>query len=738
MPPTNDNRRTKLEMRVESIRRSTTIMISALNVVVLTTVAAAQSADHVAVDAGGYSRDCGIAIRHDGPHLEVRWALSDESKDHGYLTLDLRPGQRLISALGISSREDADADVLLKEVDPVVFLTVGSRQTPPGKPPGSKWQVFFDKPADRPHETFRGKLVLTEVKVESEGRRAAITLHTLTAGSFTGALQFVFYSGCPLVQIQAVLSTHEDSRAIIYDAALVGRDAGWKSFAWVDPEEERQTTDADGGTSDRHLAVKHRTIVAEADHGSIACFPPPHQYFFPRDLTTNLSSVWIGRGHAGIEDEFGFGIRNDKAGGGAFVPWFNAPPDTAQRLSVFYLLSRGNARKALDETLRYTHGDRFEPLDGYLTFTSHWHMAVAVSAMERKARGDGDVVPDWVRVFKDMGVNMVHLADFHGDGHQFDPGPLRLAELAALFAECRRLSDERLLVMPGEEVNTFLGLPEPGRHSGHWMSLFPRPVAWIMQREANQPFVTDDPQYGKVYRVGSRQDVTRLIDAEQALVWSAHPRNKASSWTPDIFRHEDFYLADSWLGAAWKAMPADLSERRLGTAVLALLDDMANWGQHKYMPGEVDVFKIDHTHELYGHMNVNYLRLDHLPRFDDGWHNVLDTLRTGQFFVTTGEILIPSCRIGGKLSGETLTLVDETVELRADVKWTFPLAIAEVVSGDGQRVYRESIDVNDTGPFGNKTFVMHPRLKGRNWVRFEVWDIAANGAFTQPVWIANR
>ena len=24
----------------------------------------------------------------------------------------------------------------------------------------------------------------------------------------------------------------------------------------------------------------------------------------------------------------------------------------------------------------------------------------------------------------------------------------------------------------------------------------------------------------------------------------------------------------------------------------------------------------------------------------------------------------------------------------------------------------------------------------RKWVRFEVWDVAANGAFTQPVWLA--
>ena len=45
-------------------------------------------------------------------------------------------------------------------------------------------------------------------------------------------------------------------------------------------------------------------------------------------------------------------------------------------------------------------------------------------------------------------------------------------------------------------------------------------------------------------------------------------------------------------------------------------------------------------------MNVNYLKLDHLPKFSDGWQPVLDTLRHGQFFTTTGEILIPQFTVG--------------------------------------------------------------------------------------------
>jgi hypothetical protein len=110
------------------------------------------------------------------------------------------------------------------------------------------------------------------------------------------------------------------------------------------------------------------------------------------------------------------------------------------------------------------------------------------------------------------------------------------------------------------------------------MSLFPRPVFFTLKRGDEQPFSEESREYGKVYHVGSRADMIRLIKEENGLVWAAHPRIKASSWTPDVFRHEDFYLADYWLGAAWKAMPGDLSRERLGDRALALASDMANWG----------------------------------------------------------------------------------------------------------------------------------------------------------------
>ena len=140
----------------------------------------------------------------------------------------------------------------------------------------------------------------------------------------------------------------------------------------------------------------------------------------------------------------------------------------------------------------------------------------------------------------------------------------------------------------------------------------------------------------------------RLFEAERGLMWTAHPRIKSSFKFPDQYKDTEFFRSDRFLGAAWKAMPADLSRPTLGWRVLDLLDDMSNWGAKKHVLGEVDTFRMEPDFETYAHMNINYLRLAKLPRYDDGWQPVLDALRGGEFFTTTGEVLIPEFTVGGK------------------------------------------------------------------------------------------
>ncbi len=283
-------------------------------------------------------------------------------------------------------------------------------------------------------------------------------------------------------------------------------------------------------------------------------------------------------------------------------------------------------------------------------------------------------------------------------------------------------------MLPGEEPNRYFG--------GHWMNIFPKPVYWIMSTQPDKPFVEEHPEYGKIYHVRNKVEMLKLLELENGLAWTAHARIKGSKGFPDKYKDEEFFQSDRFFGAAWKALPADLSQPRLGKRVLDLMDDMANWGHKKYAIGEADLFRLEPTYEIYGHMNVNYLQIDKLPKFQEGWQPILDAMENGKFFVSTGEVLLPAFSVNGKGSGEILKL-DKRGRAKIDIEidWTFPLNFAEIVSGDGDEVYRERINLNKTQAFGKEQFSFSTILKDRKWVRFEVWDVAANGAFTQFVWL---
>jgi hypothetical protein len=423
--------------------------------------------------------------------------------------------------------------------------------------------------------------------------------------------------------------------------------------------------------------------------------------------------------------EFGLGIRQDLMGDRRHVPWFNAPPNTMQRLNFFVLLSTQKDGKILREVKQFTNADFYQPLDGYYTMASHFHTEHVMDVLTHKPLPE---IPGHVKALRKTGVNIMHLGEFHLAGNPRDDGPKRLPEFQKMFEECERLSDGDFLMLPGEEPNSHFG--------GHWMNLFPKPVYWIMSRQDDEPFVEEHPKYGKVYRVGDKEDMLKLLEVENGLAWTAHARIKGSTGFPDRYKDEEFFKSDRFLGAAWKSMPADLSKDRLGTRVLDLMDDMANWGMKKYVIGEADLFKIEPDYELYGNMNINYLQLDELPKFEDGWQSVLDAMEKGKFFVSTGEVLLPGFSVEGKGSGETVNLSGKgNSEIKMNIKWTFPLNFAEIISGDGEQVFREKIELKSTEAFGEQEFIFNADLQGKKWVRVEVWDVAANGAFTQFVWI---
>jgi hypothetical protein len=688
-------------------------------------VPARHQAAEPAVDLSAYRKESGVSVRQDSGLLTLRWPLAEGAE--GVLVLNLRAEKPLIDQIGLASSVSDAVTPLLRGLDPVFFLTVGIRDLSQ-----QGWHVFFDNPPRRPHETYPAVLHRGNVRVQSQGRRSTVILDGLSAGPFRGDLRFTVYPGCRLLHVEAVVSTDKEGCAFLYDAGLASPAPDWKTLAWLDTDDRLQRVATASQQSPTPIAVRYRTLVAEAAGGSVAVLPPPHRYIYPLDFADNFKLVWHGRGFHAHGKGWGFGIRQPPEGDGRWVPWVNAPPHTQQHLSAFYLLSGGNAETALEEVRRFTHGDRFPKLPGYRTFTSHYHIEHTLDfrAQQRRQKTDGVPrgleQPAFVTTFKAHGVDVVHLAEFHVS-HTPELNAQRLSLLKTLHNECRRLSDEQLLVLPGEEPNVYLG--------GHWVSLFPRPVYWVLHPPPATPFARSVEGLGTVYAVHNAQDVLRLMERENGLMWTAHPRTKGSYGFPDRYRDQAFFQSSHFLGAAWKNMPSDYSKPRLGVRALDVFNDMLNWGQRKFLVGEVDIFKVFPSQELYGHSNVTYLRLDRLPRFDDGWQPVLDALRGGHFFVSTGEVLLPEFTVGSKKSGQILHLnKNGPVDIIARLEWTFPPAFAEVIWGDGTSVHRQQVDLSDEQGFSGKVLHIPVNLRGAKWVRLEAWDIAANGAFSQPVW----
>jgi hypothetical protein len=672
----------------------------------------------VKVDLKNFSTKNGARVTVSDQLLQVQWPAGSEQ--NGKIILNLENNKPLFNSIGLvyggSTRE------VVKNIDPVFLLTIGKRDLVSQ----NGWNIFFDKVPLKPHHTDRVNLEKKHAAISSSGSRTTIKIDEVIAENFKGWIEITLFNGSPLFNVAAVLSTSNDSTAIVYDAGLISTEETWNTIAWADVYDKMLAIA--GGLADtaKNERVKYRTIIGETKNGSIAVFPPPHQYFYPLDEAFNLQFTWHGKNYRKMVDGYGIGIRQDLYGDNRYVPWFNSPPGTQQRLSFFCLLNKGAADLALNEVKKFTHNDAYVPLQGYKTLSSHFHNEFIMKVV--LANRPVPDTPNFVKVFRKLGVDIVHLAEFHYTAHPKGPDAQRLKELHALFQQCRRLSSNKFLLLPGEEPNEFFG--------GHWLELFPKPVYWIMSRKEGTAFVTEDPDYGKVYRISNAAEMQELLHIENGLAWTAHPRTKGSTDYPDKYKTETFFLSTQFLGAAWKAMPADLSQPRLGKRVLDLIDDMNNWGVNKKVLAEADLFSIEPENEMYAHLNINYLQLNSLPSFDQGWQSVLDVMQKGRFFSTTGEVLIPSFTVNENGVGDTATIDKNGMTTVAfELQWTFPLNFAELISGDGINVYRNKINLNESLPFGTRTFSLPINLSGRKWVRLEVWDVAANGAFTQTIWL---
>jgi hypothetical protein len=469
-------------------------------------------------------------------------------------------------------------------------------------------------------------------------------------------------------------------------------------------------------------------LIAEGKGGSLATFPGPHKFFWAREIHKNLGYVWYRKDS---DKQFGMGVRQAEHEESTLrgeiddFALYNAPPGTLQHMGMYFYVSPDAGEPTRQSVLAFTHGDTYLPLPGYKTFTNHWHLRFTERV---RATGSLDTpLPD-LAAMKALGLNIVGLSDFHGDMHGNDSGALRFKDEKDYAEAARRASDKDFLVLPWEEPSMYFG--------GHYNIAFPKPVYFSKVRQEGQPFSETDPVYGKVYHIGNAEDVQRLLEAENGYWYTSHPRTKSSGGQPDVYWDKPFAKSDHFLGLDFtQAMGVDLSEKRMTEwrsfdASDTMNNLYANAGlRPKYLMPDIDTYVQGPEDNLYSGYQAAYLKLDKVPAPDEDWSPVLRTLRDGNFFVTTGEILVKNFAVEGTGNKRTVN---------ADVDWTFPLEFVEVVWGDGRKIDRQIISATDLPAFGNKHFSIPFDATGKAWVRFAVWDSAGNPGFVNAVWLNEK
>ena len=743
----------------------TTMLRPVLGVLMLRLLTSANlQADPLTCDMSQYRPTKGLVAVLEQEILTVTW--EGEQGAELRLRLAIDAGQPVIREL-LVHRKRGKWTTLSRNLTPEFNVTTGMRrisdqQLRPLRRLGTvlspellekeKWKVFWDAPLNIPglaginpgpprraDEVRRSTATYdaTGCEVKTNGVRMEISFSGLSLGVFSGRLQFTVYEGTNLVRQEVIAKTDETSVAYKYSAGLKGFKTDIaKRVIWRDTSRAWQKYEFGGSPNSApvSLRARNRLAIVETEGGSVAVFPPPHKFFWAREVEMNLGYVWYRKDDA---TSFSVGIRHgDKEEmyrpyGVSDELWekrvrqarrfalgnfalYNAPPGTWQRMAVYFFLSPEAGRAAQSAVMAFTHDDRYKPVPGYQVLVSHFHTHFAEQLTEA---GSLDIQPPWIPAFRALGINIAMMSDFHGDGHPSDPGPLRLREQNTYFEASRRHSDRDFLIIPGEEPNAHLG--------GHYTMVFPRPVYWSKVRQEGQAFVEDHPHYGTVYHSGSAADELEMLRRENGLIWQAHPRTKGSTGYPDAIRETDHFRSDRYLGGAFQSLPVDLSEQRLcQVRCFGTLDDMNNWAGPKYLLAEGDTYTKYPDDEIYGELAVSYVKVDSLPGFDEDWSPITRALRLGEFFVTTGEVLITNFSVEDSGSQETVT---------AEVEWTFPLEFLEVVWGDGQTVDRHVVSATHYPPFGSERFTIPFDATGKKWVRFAVWDSAGNGAFVQPI-----
>ena len=596
----------------------------------------------------------------------------------------------------------------------------------PGEELGFQWDTYSDDPMSRKNEVAEAKEIwnTTEMQYEEDGNMKTVIFNGLTLGQFSGKCVITFFNGSNLIRVRAAASTEEDGVAYLYHGGL----SGFKpdKLYYVTPKRREVLenpglhTNSGPDWDRQRVDARGRVLTLQQAHGAISVFPPPHRFFWACQTENNVGYNYYNREKDGT---LSIGVRHNKEQEHFNVRWplYNAKPGTVQRMDFFLLVSSETVYAARSMAMKYTNFDHLRPLEGYKRLGSHMHIAsqAAFARDYRKQR-------PWELLIKEVGFDIFSPCDFWAEGRNDDNKDGRRADLERYHLESRYVSTPDFLLVTGEEL-AVMGKDRSKQLIPYHFMIWPsKPMLYSRWRDDDQEFAEKLPDGRTYYHLKSAMDVIEMCRRENAFIQMPHPDTKANDGLPYDCKEEPWFTDERWMGIGCRMVPADNSvDTMFSGRTERVWNDINNWSAYpRYVMSELDTYtKVEEREEdweLYALTNCTYVQLDEIPS-SENWESLVNALREGRHFYSTGEVLIEKSSIAdGKAT--------------AVFSWTFPLAYAECVYSDGENVKTQRISATDTAPYGRKAFEFS-FPKGLKWARVLATDIAGNSAFGQPVFL---
>jgi len=348
---------------------------------------------------------------------------------------------------------------------------------------------------------------------------------------------------------------------------------------------------------------------------------------------------------------------------------------------------------------QFLRNGKYPHLPEYQVFSTHNHGTVA--QMKQLAR---------------VGVN---IALWNNYGHELTKAiwQQQLDAIADLSAPDFR-------IIPSAETSD--GEGAIGRLLYHMNYVTPEPV--LIRGAEQVKDASGSVRYDPVAGEEGAELRARLATQAGGLAWLNHPMKIAPETLVNHWTHNLFALEWNTYADVHKYNNDNRFDSRFERRFFDRYEALLNSGRKIYVIAGTDDHEMTY---IYQQGVVNYVRMQ-----DSSVPHLIDTLRNGDFFITTGEILIASCTLNGVRSGETLHMGKPSAgQVAVTLEWTYPLRSVKVISNCGVEVEHRAAVHQE---FGEGDFQFRVPLEGRTWLRVEVWDIANNLAFTQPFFIARR